>query len=54
MASAPVACEFGPFRLEPAERQLRRGGRLVPLTPKAFDTAQALVAALLHRVGWRG
>ena len=36
--------EFGPFRLEPAERQLRRGGKLVPLTAKAFDTLQALVA----------
>jgi DNA-binding winged helix-turn-helix (wHTH) protein len=37
--------EFGKFRLEPGERQLRRDGRLVPLTPKAFDTLHALVAA---------
>jgi DNA-binding winged helix-turn-helix (wHTH) protein len=36
--------EFGPFRLEPAERQLRRADQPVPLTPKAFDTLQALVA----------
>src|SRR3954471_3714450 len=35
--------EFGPFRLEPGERQLRRNGRLVPITPKAFDTLRALV-----------
>ena len=37
--------EFGPFRLEPAERRLRRGDRLVPLTPKAFDTLLALVGS---------
>ena len=35
--------EFGPFRLEPAERQLRRDGRPVPLTPKALDTLHVLV-----------
>ena len=29
--------EFGPFRLEPEERQLLREGEAVPLTPKAFD-----------------
>lgn len=29
--------EFGPFRLNPAERVLTREGRPVPLTPKAFD-----------------
>jgi DNA-binding winged helix-turn-helix (wHTH) protein len=29
--------EFGPFRLEPAERRLARDGQAVPLTPKAFD-----------------
>ena len=37
------AYEFGPFRLEPAERLLCRNGRPVPLTPKAFDTLHALV-----------
>src|SRR4051812_4895694 len=43
--SAPPdsAFEFGPFRLDPGERQLRRDGRLVPLTPKALDTLQVLV-----------
>ena len=35
--------EFGPFRLHPAERQLLRDGRPVPLTSKAFDTLRALV-----------
>ena len=30
--------EFGPFRLDPVERQLSRDGQPVPLTPKAFDT----------------
>ncbi len=30
--------EFGPFRLDPAERLLARAGQAVPLTPKAFDT----------------
>lgn len=30
--------EFGPFRLDPAERQLTRAGQTVSLTPKAFDT----------------
>jgi DNA-binding response OmpR family regulator len=30
--------EFGPFRLDAAERQLRCGPRVVPLTPKALDT----------------
>ena len=36
--------EFGPFRLEPAEPQLLRAGRLAALTPKAFETLHALVA----------
>lgn len=44
MPSAPdTVYEFGPFRLEPAERQLCRDGRPVPLTPKAFDTLRCLV-----------
>ncbi len=29
---------FGPFRLLPAERVLRRGERILPLPPKAFET----------------
>jgi DNA-binding winged helix-turn-helix (wHTH) protein len=35
--------EFGPFRLEPAERRLSRDGRPVALTPKCFDLLVALV-----------
>ena len=35
--------EFGPFRLDPAERTLRRGKKTVALTPKAFDTLHLLV-----------
>lgn len=35
--------EFGPFRLEPAERKLLRGSEIVTLTPKAFDTLHVLV-----------
>ena len=36
--------EFGPFRLEPSERRLLRGGQEVPLPPKAFDVLVALVS----------
>jgi len=35
--------EFGPFRLDPAERKLLRGDDQVELTPKAFDTLVLLV-----------
>ena len=35
--------EFGPFRLDPAERQLLRNNQTVPLAPKAFDTLLLLV-----------
>ena len=35
--------EFGPFRLEPAERKLSRNNQVVVLTPKAFDTLVLLV-----------
>ena len=35
--------EFGPFRLEPAERKLSRGGEVVSLTPKVFDMLVMLV-----------
>ena len=39
----PQLYEFGPFRLEPAERKLMRGTEMVTLTPKAFDTLLLLV-----------
>src|SRR5215467_14998815 len=35
--------EFGAFRLDPAERQLLRDGKAVPLPPKAFLTLVLLV-----------
>ena len=35
---------FGPFALNPAERQLLRDGRPIPLTPKAFDLLTMLIA----------
>jgi len=39
----PRLYEFGPFRLDPAERKLLRGNEIVALTPKAFDTLLLLV-----------
>src|SRR5207247_10158619 len=39
--------EFGPFRLDAAERLLARGGQPVALTPKAFD----LLVYLVERAG---
>jgi pimeloyl-ACP methyl ester carboxylesterase len=41
--AAPKVYQFGPFRLEVAERRLLRDGQLVPLTGKAFETLQLLV-----------
>lgn len=35
--------EFGPFRLDPAQGLLFRGGQPVPLQPKAFNTLLVLV-----------
>lgn len=35
--------EFGPFSIDSAERVLLKEGRMVPLTPKAFDLLIALV-----------
>jgi eukaryotic-like serine/threonine-protein kinase len=39
----PELYEFGPFRLDPAERRLMRGNEKVEVTPKAFDTLVLLV-----------
>jgi DNA-binding winged helix-turn-helix (wHTH) protein len=35
--------QFGPFVIDLEERVVRREGRPVPLTPKAFDVLAALV-----------
>src|SRR5262252_10143780 len=35
--------EFGPYRLDTAERLLSREGEVVPLQPKTFDVLLALV-----------
>src|SRR5215207_10865634 len=35
--------EFGEFCVDPVERQLLRDGRVIPLTPKAFETLCLLV-----------
>ncbi|HET9467438.1 MAG TPA: winged helix-turn-helix domain-containing protein [Vicinamibacterales bacterium] len=40
--------QFGPFRLDPAERRLVRDGTPVPLTPKAFDLLVLLVENAGH------
>ena len=39
----PQIYEFGEFRLDVAERQLRRNGQPLQLTPKVFDTLVMLV-----------
>ena len=43
MPGAKHLYEFGPFRLDPAERSLLRDGKPVPLTPKAFELLVLLV-----------
>jgi DNA-binding winged helix-turn-helix (wHTH) protein len=37
--------EFGPYRLDTAERTLWRDGQMVPLTLKALDTLVVLVSS---------
>jgi len=39
----PQSYAFGPFRLVPGERILRRGNQVLPLPPKAFETLLLLV-----------
>jgi DNA-binding winged helix-turn-helix (wHTH) protein/TolB-like protein/Tfp pilus assembly protein PilF len=40
--------EFGEYRLDPVERQLLRAGKVVPLTPKIFETLCLLVENAGH------
>src|SRR5262245_21350826 len=42
--------EFGPFRLDPAERFLTRGDLVLALTPKALDTLIVLTENSRHIV----
>jgi eukaryotic-like serine/threonine-protein kinase len=42
-AAEAKAYAFGPFRLVPGERILRRGEQVLPLPPKAFETLLLLV-----------
>ena len=52
MARQPrIYYEFGPFRLDSAERLLFRGSEVVPLTPKLFDVLFVLVQNSGHILG---
>src|SRR4051812_8639095 len=44
----PQAYAFGPFRIVPGERALRRGERTLALPPKAFETLLLLVRNTGH------
>ena len=37
--------EFGPFRIDPGERLLRRGAKVIPLSPKAIETLLILASS---------
>src|ERR1035437_8280495 len=39
----PQSYAYGPFRLVPGERIVRRGNQVLPLPPKAFETLLLLV-----------
>jgi len=43
VSTRPPAFQFGEFELDTAQRQLRRNGQLVALTPKQFATLELLV-----------
>ena len=42
--------EFGSFQLDPAEHALLHDGKIVPLTPKVFDTLLILIENNGHLV----
>jgi DNA-binding winged helix-turn-helix (wHTH) protein len=50
MSSVPVAYKFGCFCLLPAEKQLLREGKPVPLAPKVYDTLLLLLESQGHLV----
>ena len=41
--SERISFEFGPFKVDSRERSVRRSGKLLPLTPKAFDILLVLI-----------
>src|SRR5262245_39978064 len=45
-----IVYEFGPFRIDPHEQVLWREGKVVPLSPKLFDTLLVLVQKSGHLV----
>src|SRR5271157_1712590 len=47
-AAAAQSYAFGPFRLVPGERILRRGSQVLPLPPKAFETLLLLLRNAGH------
>src|SRR5688572_12716131 len=47
---SPHFFEFGPFRLDAAERLLFKGSEVVPLTPKVIDTLFVLVENRGHLI----
>src|SRR5437867_2899809 len=49
-SDSPPVYEFGPFRLDQAERLLSRNGEPVSLTPKVFDTLLLLIQNAGHLV----
>lgn len=49
-SSTQPVYRFGPFRLEPGERQLLLDGRAVALTPKAFEILLVLARQATHLV----
>lgn len=51
MSEAKRVYEFGPFRVDPVERLLLRGGTHIPLAPKVFDTLLYLVSNSGHVLG---
>src|ERR1700747_1080261 len=46
----PGLYEFGPFRVDPRERQIHRDGAVVQVTAKAFDTLLLLIERSGHLV----
>src|ERR1700733_4157029 len=42
-ADPKVVYEFGPFRMDPYKQILLRGGQVIAVTPKAFETLLVLV-----------